>query len=44
MSALGASFAEYIFKFIVYIAVACIGVFAGIKLKASKKAKNSDQE
>lgn len=43
MAALGAAFAEYIFKFVVYLAVAAVGIFAGIKLKASKQAKKPEE-
>ena len=43
MAALGAAFAEYIVKFVIYVAVAAIGVFAGIKLRASKQAKKPEE-
>ena len=43
MAALGAAFAEYIVKFVIYVAVAGIGIFAGIKIRASKKAKNPEE-
>ena len=39
MAALGAAFAEYIFKFIVFLAVAVVGVIAGAKLRSSKADK-----
>lgn len=43
MAALFSAFAEYIFKFVVYLAVAGIGIFAGIKIKASKQAKKPEE-
>ena len=39
MAALGAAFAEYIFKFVVFLAVAVVGVIAGAKLRSSKADK-----
>ena len=44
MAALFSAFAEYIFKFVVYLAVAGIGIFAGIKIKASKQAKKPEEQ
>ncbi len=39
MTALTTAFAEYTFKFVVFIACAVVGVVAGAKVKASKKSK-----
>lgn len=39
MTAVTAAFAEYTFKFVVFIACAVVGVVAGAKVKASKKSK-----
>lgn len=39
MTALTTAFAEYTFKFVVFLACAVIGVVAGAKFKASKKTK-----
>lgn len=36
MAAVLSAFAEYLFKFVIYLAVAALGVFAGIKLKQNK--------
>lgn len=43
MSALGAAFAEYIVKFIIYLIVAGVGIFAGIKIKASRQDNKPEQ-
>lgn len=40
MAAVLSAFAEYLLKFVIYLAVASIGVFAGIKLKQ----KNSKEK
>lgn len=40
MAAVLSAFAEYLFKFVIYLAVAALGVFAGIKLKQ----KNSKEK
>ena len=39
MAAIFSAFVEYLFKFVVYLAVAAGGVLLGIKLKKSKDAK-----
>lgn len=39
MTAVTVAFAEYTFKFVVFIACAVVGVVAGAKVKASKKSK-----
>lgn len=39
MTALTTAFAEYTFKFVVFIACAVVGVVAGAKVKTSKKSK-----
>lgn len=39
MTALFSAFAEYLFKFVVYMAVAVLGVFAGVKLRKNKDGK-----
>ena len=44
MAALGAAFAEYIFKFIVFLAVAVVGVIAGAKLRSSKADKTPKKQ
>ena len=41
MTAVFTAFAEYIFNFVVYLAVAAGGVLLGIKFKKSKDAKKS---
>ena len=41
MTAVFTAFAEYLFKFVVYLAVAAGGVLLGIKFKKSKDAKKS---
>lgn len=41
MTAVLAAFAEYLFKFVIYLATAALAVFLGIKLKKSKDAKKS---
>jgi hypothetical protein len=43
MTALFAAFAEYLVKFVIYLVVAAVGIFAGIKLKASRQAKKPEK-
>ena len=39
MAALVTAFAEYLVKFVIYIAIAAVGVLVGAKLKKSKESK-----
>jgi len=41
MAAIFTAFVQYLFKFVVYLAVAAGAVILGIKLKKSKDAKKS---